>query len=102
MNKLDYPDEEDLLTIACWTYKDPPDYYHLMQYIKGLWHWDDYFTQIDDNNYELHTGGWSGNEQIISALQENTLFWTLCWEESRNGGHYKFNICELTMFFDNT
>lgn len=42
-------------------------------------------------NLELHTGGWSGNEDIIQALQNNKLFW-VNWEMSRVGGHYYFKI----------
>ena len=40
---------------------------------------------------ELHTGGWSGNEGIIAALQK-THFWFLYWQRSDRGGHYYFEI----------
>jgi hypothetical protein len=40
---------------------------------------------------ELHTGGWSGNESIIKALNK-TFFWSLYWVQSRRGGHYLFKI----------
>ena len=43
----------------------------------------------------LHTLGWSGNEEIIGALKENMMFWQLTWEESKRGGHYKFDIRDL-------
>lgn len=43
---------------------------------------------------ELHTGGWSGNEEIISAIKSNmwlTQFHMRCvmW---RTGGHYYFEL----------
>lgn len=38
---------------------------------------------------ELHTGGWSENEEIIEELQKN-LFWLFCWQKSERGGHYYF------------
>ena len=41
---------------------------------------------------ELHTLGWSGNESIITALQENTFFWIMYWHKSIRGGHYYFEI----------
>jgi hypothetical protein len=40
----------------------------------------------------LHTGGWSGNEDIMEALTSNQLFWSLYWERSARGGHYYFKI----------
>jgi hypothetical protein len=38
---------------------------------------------------ELHTGGWSDNETIISDLESN-FFWFLYWQKSVRGGHYYF------------
>ena len=40
---------------------------------------------------QLHTGGWSGNEDIISALQQNITFWHW-WKMTKVGGHYYFEI----------
>jgi len=37
------------------------------------------------------TGGWSGHEEQIAEL-ERTFFWIFCWEQSRRGGHYIFEI----------
>lgn len=37
------------------------------------------------------TGGWSGHEELIGELKQ-TWFWYLCWEQSRRGGHYVFEI----------
>ena len=37
----------------------------------------------------LATGGWSENEYLISALQEN-IFWTLYWTKSERGGAFYF------------
>jgi len=38
-----------------------------------------------------HTGGWSGNEEIIAVLQESELFWWLLQRYDR-GGHYYFQM----------
>jgi len=43
---------------------------------------------------ELHTGGWSGNEDIIEALKKS-YFWIFYWEKSVKGGHYYFTISSL-------
>lgn len=44
---------------------------------------------------ELHTGGWSGCESIISALESSKgfpTFWGLYWYKSVRGGHYWFKV----------
>jgi len=41
---------------------------------------------------QLHTLGWSGNENIILALKDNYLFWEVFWCESKRGGHYRFKL----------
>ena len=34
--------------------------------IKAIWHWSEYVKWDEETNIlELHTGGWSGNEEII-------------------------------------
>ena len=43
-------------------------------------------------HFEYHTGGWSGNEDVISALERNSLFFALYWKKSEVGGHYFFRI----------
>ncbi|HWO88896.1 MAG TPA: hypothetical protein VNL98_07075 [Gemmatimonadales bacterium] len=32
------------------------------------------------------TGGWSGNEAIIAALQRNLMVMAMCWRVSTRGG----------------
>lgn len=41
----------------------------------------------------MATGGWSGNESIISHL-ERSFFWFAYWESSRRGGAYTFHVPE--------
>jgi hypothetical protein len=83
-----YPTEETLKVIVQWS---ADDFKGLMEFCRKCWQWDDYFT-VDGNTYELHTGGWSGNEDVIGALQDNILFWALCWQQSKRGGHYIFEV----------
>ena len=40
----------------------------------------------------VSTGGWSGNEDLIRALQENFYFWQTAWRCSERGGHYEFEF----------
>jgi hypothetical protein len=62
----------------------------LLDYIESLWHWTEYFKRTK-HTLSLCTGGWSGNEDIIAALQDNFLFWTMYWDSTHSGGEYKFN-----------
>jgi len=40
---------------------------------------------------ELHTGGWSGNEEVISAILSNKHF-KMQYVMRKAGGHYYFEI----------
>lgn len=44
----------------------------------------------DDNLIEIHTGGWSENEDLISEFKE-TSWWFLYKDIEAVGGHYYFN-----------
>ena len=79
--------------------KNPHD---LMAFVKRLWQYDDWGWSEKKKKdyfgkkviiYSISTGGWSGNESLIHALKNNkNFFWTLYWQESKAGGHYKFKI----------
>lgn len=90
----EYPEENKLKKIEEWDYKD---FNGLMEYVKELWKYDNcgYWNQ-DCGSYRISTGGWSGNEDIIEALMKNTMFWMMCWYSSKRGGHYKFEIKQLS------
>lgn len=42
------------------------------------------------HTWDVATGGWSGNEDIIRALQENYVVWGITWQLSERGGRYVF------------
>ena len=82
---------EDLKKIAEWDYKDLGG---LLEFVETIWwcpEWGFVRNEMPGGEWiELHTGGWSGNEQIIHALQQNFMFWGMCWARSERGGHYYF------------
>lgn len=69
-----------------------PDIPRLIEKLKEIWHWSDYIKH-EGNRLELHIGGWSGNEEIIAALQ-SSMFWVRCWRKSERGGHFYFEWLE--------
>lgn len=92
-----YPTEEMEKAITAWPYQRCRE---LMECIRKAWHFGDWgWSESDEvvdgetvRRYTISTGGWSGNETLIGALQENRMFWMLCWQQSRRGGHYIFEI----------
>ena len=83
-----YPDEASLERIEKYDLlKEPLD--GLLELIRENWNWPDWGFNHDGDILELHTGGWSGNEDVITSVFKN-MFWSLYWESSRRGGHYRF------------
>lgn len=100
MDAEGYPEEAELAKIRGWDHRDPRG---LMDYVRERWHMADWGWKQEDKVkpearllgerwYHISTGGWSGNESIVEAMQENQLFWTLSWYSSRRGGHYEFRV----------
>lgn len=85
-----YPTDEELDRITTWPLGKWLD---LAKYVQSLWWMPGWGCVIDlsDMTMELHTGGWSGNESIIQALQEHKVFWAMCWKVHERGGHYYFD-----------
>jgi hypothetical protein len=88
----EYPTDEDLDQIRNWDGADP---HGLMRFVQDLWSYPRYFTN-DHDTWACSTGGWSGNECLIGAMRQNTMFWCMYWYSSRRGGHYVFRIKEQT------
>ena len=99
-----YPDEEDLDHIKQWEPCTTEGLLSLFRFIQGLWWPDDHYFIIDKRiskdriskaryrRVVIHTVGWSGNESLMSALQDNWIAWTLTWEQSNRGGHYILHV----------
>jgi len=94
LDENNYPDEESLKQIKEWDILKQ-GIEGLLDLIKENTNWAD--RQIERMGkrvirYEYHTGGWSGNEDVIDALHHNFLFWATFWQKSTKGGHYYFKI----------
>lgn len=77
-----YPTDDTLDTIKSWAY--PFDGF--WNFVKSAWNCRYGKIAENDRLVKLITGGWSGNEDIIAALQDNNFFWTLYWQASVRGG----------------
>jgi hypothetical protein len=90
MSEGEYPSEAELKAIT--EYERPDyDFKALLESIKSMWKFSDCgYWQQKGRVFKISTGGWSGNESIIEALQENFVFWSLCWYSSRRGGAFQF------------
>jgi len=110
MDKNGYPDDNELEFIENYNCIIKP-IKPLISFIKERWKFKDFFGiserteefevyDVSTKNkfrptykvLEVSTGGWSGNESIITALRENKYFWAFFWVESRRGGHYIFEV----------
>lgn len=106
VDKDGYPTEEALKEIRKWaigTDQDVtgnPAIRRMVDFIESIW-WANAWgftvrkgigdVEKDVDILELHTGGWSGNEEIIGELQQ-TFFWMFYWQCSIRGGHYYFHL----------
>lgn len=69
---------------------DVTNFHEFMAMIKTEWAFGNWGWRQEGDIYYLSTGGWSGNEDIISAMQDNQMFWLMYWARTSRGGHYIF------------
>ena len=90
----DYPTDAQLGVIANFDWKMRNVRYFLDRLEEA---WNKNYGWFDLKGVRvlyLHvaTGGWSGNEVIIDALQRNVTFWERYWQQSERGGRHTFKI----------
>ncbi|MBE3139037.1 MAG: hypothetical protein IMZ53_00475 [Thermoplasmata archaeon] len=84
-----YPTEEELNTLE-YMESFNLTFEEIVDYIKDVW--SDYGKlEFDGKTLILCTGGWSGNEDIISSLRQNSGFWAQYWRSSERGGKHTFD-----------
>jgi hypothetical protein len=64
----------------------------LLRFVEAQFRWADRQVRRRGRRWSISTGGWSGNESLIEALQRNHIFWSLCWMKSERGGHFVFEV----------
>jgi len=91
MDEHGYITEKELEQIKKWDVAK--DANGLIRFLEDNWYFADQgYFKYEYPSLELHTAGWSGNEDTIHALEQNTTFWMLCWVMSKRGGHYYFDV----------
>lgn len=105
-----YPSKKELDFIRKYDARSKP-LKSLVEYIQARWRWDEYFVVRKEKSdfkmvekpgkkpkyfyhmaVEMHTGGWSGHEDMMAALKENKWFFFFYHTKWEQGGHFWFGI----------
>jgi len=92
LDKDGYPTTETLKKIKNWDYKDREG---VLRFLSECWYYEDSAEETRDGLWVFATGGWSGNEELICALQDNQVLWvylTSIYYIHFTGGFYVFAI----------
>ena len=85
-----YPTKQEIEQLKIYS-GHPLDIEQLINFLPEIWYMPDWGIHRNGKHFELHTAGWSGNEEIIGVLQES-FFWFMFWQKSERGGHYYFEL----------
>lgn len=78
-----YPTEQAYLRISCYQGTDVNEW---LDYCVACWNTTYGAVRQHGADVEFATGGWSGNETIAGAMEENFLMRAISWESSHRGG----------------
>ena len=92
----EYPSERQIGELKDKAREIPIQYDAVMDIVRDLWDYD-YGQIIEDHlvmsqpgiGHTLITGGWSGNEDILSALS-GSMFDMIHWYSSERGGKHVY------------
>lgn len=96
-----YPHVVEIARVKVWPVENMADLHALMAYVRDRWKYPDYWAEGDETDeafrgnfreYRVSTGGWSGNEDLVSALEANMMWSMIAPWEWRRGGHYVWRI----------
>lgn len=97
-----YPTDAALERIEKWPVED--NVIGLLDFVASLWHWPNCVWK-EEKEHEwkketvthicFATGGWSGNESLIDALNANFLG-NVKWVMSKRGGYHEYEYEDLT------
>lgn len=101
-NKDGYPTDKTLRILKKWPHDDALG---ALKFMQSAWNYEDMASNelkpeeakiVCANDGDLYfrfaTGGWSGNEDLMGAFEENRLCWAFTWCASVRGGLYIFRV----------
>jgi len=83
-----YPSRAELRKLATW---NSSDLRGALEYARSLWLYPGMARRYG-RKYTFITGGWSGNEDVIAAIEKNLVLHGLCWKASFSGGKHVYDI----------
>lgn len=96
-----YPTDAALTRIKNWPINNmDSDIQALFDFIRSC-AWEEYGSWNEKvlrvggrkfNRITISTGGRSGNESLVSALEQNIVAWSLTWQSSKRGGQFVFEV----------
>lgn len=95
-----YPTTDALSLIENWHYEYAVTWF---DFIHSLWYASDWgwHSEVVPHRFregrnvmkfDISTAGWSGNESVIKAMQNNEMLWWTTHYQTTRGGHYIFEV----------
>jgi len=76
-DKHGYPTEETLRTIREWPFEGKVE--DLLLFVRDAWYYGERAKNVRPGIWTFSTGGWSGNEDLLEALYQSSLWDLLSW-----------------------
>ena len=86
---VSYPTEEELEQVRTWDFHDVRYLFRFIELSEGMRHYGSFTrTTMPDGRERIRmaTGGWSGNEDMLGALERNFIVHGSYWQLSARGG----------------
>lgn len=87
LDKNGYPTDETIRKLERWEYP-----FHGIVSVLEIIFQDYGNVSLEDRQLILATGGWSGCEEAVCALDNNMLFHAFCWQMSKRGGYHEYTL----------
>lgn len=83
-----YPSDETLEAIEKWDFRDWKGFVRFLAESYSVYG----RFELKGTMLEMATGGWSGNEDVMSAFAHNWILHSQMWESSHRGGMYRYDL----------